>query len=84
MKRLSGCAIASALVFVGGAEDTLVACNTSERDVFSVRIWPFSSGNVVRGNYVSDGAWGIGLYGIGIPEQMFLPMASGNLVRISM
>ena len=62
--------------------DSLVACNTSQRDVFGVRIGPDSSGNVVRGNYIVDGAWGIGLYGIGIsPDQIFLPMTSGNLVR---
>ena len=61
--------------------DSLVACNTSERDVFGVRIGPFSSGNVVRGNHISIGAWGIGLYGIGTPEEIFLPMASGNLIR---
>ena len=62
--------------------NSLVACNTSERDVFGVRIGPDSSGNVVRGNYIIDGAWGIGLYGIGLnPDLIGLPMASGNLIR---
>jgi hypothetical protein len=61
--------------------DALVACNTSERDVFGVRIGPFSSGNVVRGNYVSNGGYGIALYGVGTPEQIFLPVASDNLIR---
>ena len=62
--------------------DSLVACNTSERDQFGVRIGPDSSGNIVRGNYIVDGAWGIGLYGIGIsPDLIFLPMTSGNVVR---
>jgi len=65
-----------------GETDSLVACNTSERDFFGVRIGPFSSGNVVRGNHISNGAWGIGLYGFGAtPEQIFLPMASGNLIE---
>ncbi len=65
-----------------GETDALVACNTSERDQFGIRIGPFSSGNVVRGNYIIDGAWGIGLYGIGLnPDMIFLPMTSGNLIK---
>jgi hypothetical protein len=62
--------------------DSLVACNTSKRDQFGVRIGPFSSGNVVRGNHISNGAWGIGLYGVGLsPDLIIFPMAAGNLVK---
>ena len=61
--------------------DSLVACNTSERDVFGVRIGPLSSGNVVRGNHIRNGGYGIALYGIGIPEMIFQPVPSDNLIR---
>lgn len=71
-----------AAIAIEPGTNSLVACNTSERDFFGVRIGPFSSGNVVRGNYISSGAWGIGLYGFGAtPEPIFQPMASGNLIE---
>lgn len=61
--------------------DSLVACNTSERNQFGIRIGPDSSGNVVRGNYIIDGVWGIGLYGIGVPGEIFLPMPPDNVIK---
>ncbi len=71
-----------AAIALESGTDSLVACNTSERDVFGLRIGPFSSGNVVRGNYISDSAAvGIGVYGIGIPEQIFLPMPPDNVIK---
>ncbi len=62
--------------------DSLVACNTSERDEFGVRIGPESSGNTVRGNHIIDsGAVGIGVYSFGISPEIFVPMPPDNVIK---
>ena len=67
---------------ITGETDSVIACNQAERNDFGIQVGPFSSGNVVRGNYVSNAATGgITLYGFGIPEQIFEPVPFGNLIK---
>ena len=69
--------------------DSIIKCNTVEQSFYGISAGPFSSGNILQGNLITEGFFGIMLYGveeIAIPpdDPVIWPVASGNLVKHNM
>ena len=66
--------------------DSVITCNSSELSWYGLSLGPSwgvpSTGNIVRGNQLVDNVFtGILLYGVGTPDGVTHPQASGNLVQ---
>ena len=66
--------------------DTIVKCNTVEQSGYGISAGPFSTGNILKGNLITDGYLGFMLYGLEFPpvppdDPEIWPVASGNLVK---
>ncbi len=71
-----------AAIRIVGETDSTVACNTSDWNVIGISVGEASSGNMVRGNLVTNTAVaGITLYGVGTPDEIFEPVPFGNLIK---
>jgi parallel beta-helix repeat protein len=69
-------------ILVDEETDSVIACNTSEWDAFGIAVGPFSTGNKVRGNLVSNAAFsGLTAYGWGTDKEVYAPVPSGNRIR---
>ena len=69
--------------------DAIVKCNTVEQSFYGISAGPYSTGNTLQGNLITDGFLGIMLYGVEhspIPpdDPVIDPVASGNLVKHNM
>lgn len=69
--------------------DSRITCNAIDKGYYSLSLGPLgataSTGNVVRGNRVTDNFLGIGMFGIGTPEDgIFQPMSADNLIHRNM
>ena len=67
--------------------DSRIMCNSVDQTIFGLGFNPLgdtaaSTGNLVRGNYVTNSGVGIALIGVGEPPDVVLePMAADNLVH---
>jgi len=69
-----------------GENDSRITCNAVDQGYYSLSLEPLgataSTGNVVRGNRVTDNFLGIGMFGYGTPEDgVFQPMSADNLIH---
>ncbi|MGD8681895.1 MAG: right-handed parallel beta-helix repeat-containing protein [Lysobacterales bacterium] len=69
-----------------GETDSRVMCNTVDQGFYTLSLGPYgstpSSGNLIRGNRVTNSYLGIGLFGGGTPEDgLIFPQSMDNLVH---
>lgn len=69
-----------------GETDSRIMCNAIDQGFYTLSLGPYgstpSSGNLIRGNRVTNSFLGIGLFGGGTPEDgLILPQSMNNLVH---
>lgn len=74
-------ALDASLLIDDGETGSRLLCNTSEQDGSGIAVGPFSSGNIIRGNYIINPfVAGITMYGLLLPDVL-LDVPSGNVIE---